>query len=522
MSNPQERKVRFYNEVEILTIDQSSQSSGSVHEAKDPGPSPSATTSHHTKQGRSSQPGGHRDAAVSDDDQMDWMEDFQADDGQIPPPYVPEADIDAPENDDDLDQIPPPPPSATIISARSDADDKIAGGKLTGSVREDIGADVVVLEELDEEQDPPPVPASPNDNLDVLEQLVVEQDPLPVPASPGSSTARSAHERIPSQPRSPPAQESFDTLSLAQVTNLAEDQRDMDSKTDFARAERRQMRGKFFDLYETFFEPVPSRTVRMEMEHEGLVNPGADEEVFRVIYEMKLRCRHTRLHYEFGHDAHLDQHILEAMRRIAYDLKYSAKRRIDLIKEARKAIHLLDAMEASEDPYKALGFRRYCGKEENLAWKSLAEMVTIYLSCRIEAATVHLLSMPRIADWPKHWFNNLFLDMWYLTDLLPSTITQSSHAPPLLACYHSFLHGGWMEDTFREELLCIPVGEFRMIDHIANLIPLWTPHGIRRHDGFTSAWWFGSNETYQWHAADGNLGAMAAEACAFFKVFRIP
>ncbi|KAI6010308.1 hypothetical protein PISMIDRAFT_13473 [Pisolithus microcarpus 441] len=411
MSNLQERKVRFYNEVEILTIDQSSQSSGSVHEANDPGPSPLATTSHHTKQGRSSQPGGHHDAAVSDDDQMDWMEDFQVDDGQIPLPYVPEADIDAPENDDDLDQIPPPPPSATIISARSDADDKIVGGKLTGSVREDIGADVVVLEELDDEQDPPLVPASPNDNLDVLEQLVVEQDPPPVPASPGSSTARLAHERIPSQPRSLPAQESFDTLSLAQVTNLAEDQHDMDSKTDFARAEQWWMCGKFFDLYETFFEPVPSHTVRMEMEHEGLINPGADEEVFCAIYEMKLRCRHTHLHYEFGHDAHLDQHILEAMRRIAYDLEYLAKCRIDLIKEARKAIHLLDAMEASEDPYKALGFRCYCGKEENLAQKSLAEMVTIYLSCRIEAAAVHLLSMPHIADWPKHWFNNLFLDM---------------------------------------------------------------------------------------------------------------
>ncbi|KAI6023530.1 hypothetical protein BKA83DRAFT_4492206 [Pisolithus microcarpus] len=125
--------------------------------------------------------------------------------------------------------------------------------------------------------------------------------------------------------------------------------------------------------------------------------------------------------------------------------------------------------------------------------------------------------MPHIMDWPKYWFNNLFLDMWHLTDILPSTITQSSHAPPLPACFSSYLQGGWMEDTFHGELLHIPIGEFKMINHIPNLIPLWMPHDIHSHDGFALAWWFGSGQNYQQQDADRNSGAMTAEVHAFFK-----
>ncbi|KAI6046547.1 hypothetical protein EDC04DRAFT_2597988 [Pisolithus marmoratus] len=281
MSNLQECKVHFYNKVEIMTIDQSSQSSGS---------------SKPSKQWQLSCSGGNLSSAVSNDDQMDWMEDV----GQIPPPYVPEVDIDLPDNDNDLDQIAPPAPTPTDILARSDVDDTI----------EDIWCG---LEELEEEQDPPPVPASADVNEDRLRDLEEEQDPPSVPTSPSTSIAGLENGSIQWQPHPSP-------------------------------------------------EPVPSHVEKMEIEHERLVNPGAAEEVFCVIYEMKLHHHHTHLHYKFRHDACLDQHILEAMR-------------INLIKEARKALTLLDAMEASKDPYKTLGFSQYSGKEENQAWQSVAEMV---------------------------------------------------------------------------------------------------------------------------------------------------
>ncbi|KAI6014595.1 hypothetical protein PISMIDRAFT_6889 [Pisolithus microcarpus 441] len=110
--------------------------------------------------------------------------------------------------------------------AKSDADDKIAGGMHVGSVWEDIGH---VLEELDEDQDPPPVPASPNVNVDILEELEAEQDPPLVPASPGSSIMGSENDRFQWQPHPLP-------------------------------------------------EPILSDMERLEIEHEGLINLGVEEE----------------------------------------------------------------------------------------------------------------------------------------------------------------------------------------------------------------------------------------------------
>ncbi|KAI6017513.1 hypothetical protein EDC04DRAFT_2608002 [Pisolithus marmoratus] len=264
------------------------------------------------------------------------------------------------------------------------------------------------------------------------------------------------------------------------------------------------------------FEPIPSDAEQMEMEHEGLVNSGVDEKVFCTVYELKLWHRHTHLHYDFGFNARLDKHIVEAMRWIVDDLRYSAKKQIDLIEEAQRALQILDVMEASEDPYRSLGFEWYMGRDDNAAQHSVAEMVIVYLGCCIETAALHLLTMPQLADWPRFWFNTIFLEM-HLTDLLPLAVLHTSHPPPPPACYHSYLHGGWTEDMFHEELLHIPISTFKMIDHVSCLIPSWTAHGIGKYEGFISLWWLGASEDYRLTASDSNLGAMTGHARTYFK-----
>ncbi|KAI5997505.1 hypothetical protein EDD15DRAFT_2364228 [Pisolithus albus] len=505
MSNPQDRKVRFYNKVEIMTIEQASQSSGSPRASADQSPSrlsedvSAASQPKKTRHSsRSSALRRRTTVEVQEDDQMDWMDDFESG-GLTPPPYIPDTEEDATDILEDLSQPAPAMPVSMSLIEGSDPP--------------------AILTTTD---DAPPESADDNkgDDTEEFDELETGQVPPPPPTPPGAATPTASDDGSDGErPDGMFEHESFDTLSLTTVINLAEDKRDWESGFNFARAERKRMRGKFCDLFNTFFEPVPSHAERMKMEHEGLVNPGADEAVFRAVYEMKIRHCHTRLHYEFGFNTHLDRHIVEAMRRIADDLGYSAKKRIDLIEEARRALQILEAMEASEDPYRSLGFERYLGREENIARHSAAEMVTIYLGCRIEAAALHLLTLPRLADWPRCWFNNIFLEMQHLTDLLPLVVSHTSHPPPLPACYHSYLRGGWTEDTFREELLRIPLGKFKMVDHVCHLIPRWTVHGTGKYDGFISPWWLGSGDDYRLNAPDGNLAAITNHARAYFKVF---
>ncbi|KAI5987047.1 hypothetical protein EDD15DRAFT_2199810 [Pisolithus albus] len=414
MSNPQDRKVRFYNTVEIMTIEQASQSSRSPRASADQSPSPLSedvsTASQPKKTRHSSQSSVLRrrtTVEVGEDNQMDWMDDLERG-GPSPPLYIPDTEEDATDILEDLSQPPPAMPVSmsliegsdppAILTATDDAPPE--------SVDDNKGDDTEEFDELETGQVPPPPPTPP-------------EAATPTASGDGSNGDRPA--------------------------GTFEDKRDWESGFNFARAERKRMRSKFCDLFNTFFEPVPSHAKRMKMEHEGLVNPGADEAVFRMVYEMQIRYRHTRLHYEFGFNTHLHRHIVEAMRRIADDLGYSAKKRIDLIEEAWRALQILEAMEASEDPYRSLGFERF-------------------------------------------WFNNIFLEM-----------------------------GRWTEDTFREELLHIPLGKFKMADHVSHLIPHWTVHGSGKYDGFVSLWWLGSGEGYGLNAPDGNLAAITNHAHAYFK-----
>ncbi|KAI5990509.1 hypothetical protein EDD15DRAFT_2369962 [Pisolithus albus] len=297
MSNPPNQKVCFYNKVEIMTIEQASQSSGSPQASTDQSPSCLSedvrVASQPKKMWHSSQSSTlhHRTTVeVEEDDPMDWMDNLES--GRpSPQPYIPDTEEDAMDILEDLSQPPPCNASFDVLhrgfrsSGNLDNHSQSAPG--------DIGDDTDEFDELETGQVPPLPPTPPE-----ADTLTASDD--------GSNGER---------PAGMVERESFDMLSLTMVINLAEDKQDWESGFNFACTEQKRIHSKFCNLFNTFFEPVPSHAKQMKME--GLVNPGADEAVFHVVYEMKIRYRHTRLHYEFGFNTHLDRHIMEEMRQIA-------------------------------------------------------------------------------------------------------------------------------------------------------------------------------------------------------------
>lgn len=312
-------------------------------------------------------------------------------------------------------------------------------------------------------------------------------------------------------------EESFDTLSVGEVVGVAAREQDAESRFNFAREERKRLQGKFDFLLKTFLEKVPSEEQKIAMVREGLVNADAGENVFRAVYEMKLRRRYQKLQYEYPYNEDLDEHLVTAMRRMAEKLAYLAKRRIDLIDEAQKTLQELDVLEAMQDPYVVLGFNRHISGPPNPARQSIIDMSILYLGCRIEAAAVHLLTLPRTEDWPRAWFINLSLDMRHLTYLLPSAVSQMSHSPPLPACFDLYSRGNWAEAAFQNELRRIPIAAFKMVDNVPKLVPEWTPESHNKYDGFSTPWWLDGGMDYQ-STSDGlRSGGLTAVARAYFK-----
>ncbi|KAI6127602.1 hypothetical protein EDD16DRAFT_1748941 [Pisolithus croceorrhizus] len=192
----------------------------------------------------------------------------------------------------------------------------------------------------------------------------------------------------------------------------------------------------------------------------------------------------------------LDGHIVQAMRRISADIRQLVRSRVQHVEAGQYTVDMIDLLEVSRHPHVGYSLEPYTGGPPYPSRQSAIEMAIVYLGCRIECAVIHLLGMPRPSDWPAEWYGNLRLDMEELDHLILVTISRESFSPLLPACYHAYLRCKEDQARFQDEVRQIPLGAFRMIDQISHFIPNWTPRSPNKYAGFVFPWWVDRSPQY--------------------------
>ncbi|KAI6167871.1 hypothetical protein EDD17DRAFT_1504048 [Pisolithus thermaeus] len=156
------------------------------------------------------------------------------------------------------------------------------------------------------------------------------------------------------------------------------------------------------------------------------------------------------------YDTDLDGHIVQAMRRISADIRQLVRSRVQHVEAGQYTVDMIDLLEVSRHPHVGYSLEPYTGE----------------------------------------WYGNLRLDMEELDHLILVTISRESFSPLLPACYHAYLRCKEDQARFQDEVRQIPLGAFRMIDQISHFIPNWTPRSPNKYAGFVFPWWVDRSPQY--------------------------
>ncbi|KIK13837.1 hypothetical protein PISMIDRAFT_17710 [Pisolithus microcarpus 441] len=83
-----------------------------------------------------------------------------------------------------------------------------------------------------------------------------------------------------------------------------------------------------------------------------------------------------------------------------------------------------------------------------------------------------------------------------LEHLVLVTVSRESFPPLLPACFHAYLCCQEDKARFQQEISNIPLGAFRMIDSLHHYIPDWTPRTPNKYVGFVFPWWLHGSSQY--------------------------
>ncbi|KAI6017695.1 hypothetical protein BKA83DRAFT_4496820 [Pisolithus microcarpus] len=345
-------------------------------------------------------------------------------------------------------------------------------------------------------------------NLSLFERMKrapVPKPPSPVPASDVDLFNRMRHARVPSPPspaaaaevdamqtlqsaEAPPPPSQFEGLQIEQG-----DDPDRSRRIDFGDPDRTRLR-ELFTLGLT--GPPLSVDECRALERAGLAKADTAEDVLRVLHDFKSRHVGPVSAGNYPYERTLDLYIVRAMKRIGADIQQLVENRVKTMHLGHYMIDSIDLLELSRYPHTAHNIQPYTGGPPYPTRQSAIEMAIIYWGLRIECAVVHLLGLPRVSDWPTHWFYNLLLDLKELDHLILVTVSRHSFTPMLPVCFHAYLRCQQDKDRFLEEIRKIPPGAFHMIDSLANYIPDWTSRTPNKYIGFVFPWWLHGSSHY--------------------------
>ncbi|KAI6016677.1 hypothetical protein BKA83DRAFT_4128842 [Pisolithus microcarpus] len=358
---------------------------------------------------------------------------------------------------------------------------------------------------------------SPTPNLSLFERMKhaeVPKPPSPAPVSHMDLFERMRRAQIPPPPSPPAGQHVIDIFQPLQSTEVPSPpspfevsylpelhieqggKPDRGRRIDFGDPDRGRLRGLF---KQELTGPIPTGDERRDLERAGLANTHTEEDVLRVLHDLKSQHAALPSPGNYPYDKNLDLHIAWAMKRIGADIQQLVKNRVNFMQLSQYTIDMIDLLEVSWYPHSGYDVQPYAGGPPYPSRQSVIEMAIIYWGLRIECAVIHLLGIPRVSDWPMEWFYNLCLDLPLqkeLDHLILVTVSRQTFMPTLPACFHAYLRCQDNKDQFQNEIRSILLEAFRMIDSLDHYIPNWTPRTPNKYAGFIFPWWLHGSSQY--------------------------
>ncbi|KAI6033621.1 hypothetical protein BKA83DRAFT_15996 [Pisolithus microcarpus] len=368
--------------------------------------------------------------------------------------------------------------------------------------------EVVAMELAESSGDTTVCSPSPTPNLSLFERMKcaqVPKPPSPVPASQMDLFERMRRVPVPPPP-SPSAAAKVDALQTLQSMEVPSPlspfeelhieqggEPDHSRRIDFGDPDQ----GQLWDFFKHGLTgPLLTADERRDLEHAGLANADTEEDVLRSLHHFKSWHVGPPSARSYTYNKNLDLHITRAMKQIGADIQQLVKNRVKFMHLGQYTIDTIDLLEVSRYPHAGDDVQPYTGSPPYPSRQSVIEMAIIYWGLRIECTVIHLLGMPRVSDWPTHWFYNLCLDLKELEHLILVTVSRHSFTPTLPACFHAFLQCQQDGVRFQEEIHNIPLSTFHMIDTLGHYIPDWTPRSPNKYIGFIFPWWLHGSSQY--------------------------
>ncbi|KAI5982823.1 hypothetical protein EDD15DRAFT_2377139 [Pisolithus albus] len=268
---------------------------------------------------------------------------------------------------------------------------------------------------------------------------------------------------------------------------------DYGRQIDFGDPQRGHIRQSLAD-FSTWNLPTLDEVA--DMERTGLASRGLSDDVLRVLAMFKSRHASDTAPSTFPRNEQLDRPILQAMKRIASEIREGANLRMLRLKECEYTLEIIDMLEVVRHPHTAYNLQPYSRGPDHPSRQALIEMAIVYMGCRIECAAIHLLEREDVSEWPAEWFSNISSDLRELDHLVLISVCRRSPFPPLPACYHAYLRWKDVEDEFQNELRRIPKESFQLLDNLGSFIPNWTPRFPDKYGGFAFPWWLHGASRY--------------------------